>query len=227
MAEHVAAFWKGEPMIKMSVKGLAKFMMSSPAAQRKVLQDYKFPDEDEPKAMRLYYGEAVQSIKDFHLGQLPLNWLREQAERINQLASTVNGMGGTRLRNNVRALRQYTDSFASRRFTILGDLRLSLVFGSVRVTVVPELHVREGSREKIVKLDFAKTQPKEDLVKIIVQSMFEAFQVDQGSITASSVLYLDVARGAEYRGARVGSRLLTDIRAACNNIEALWDTITK
>lgn len=214
-------------MIKISVKGLAKFMVSSPAAQRKVLQDYKFPDEDEPKAMRLYYGEAVDCIKAYHLRQLPVNWLREQADRVNQLASTVGGMSETRLKNNVRGLRQYADNFARRQFTILGDLRLGLVFGGVRVTVVPDLHVREGSKEKIVKLDFAKAQPDEGLIKIIVQSMFEAFRVDQGSITPSSVLYLDVARGDEYRGARVGSRLLRDMRAACKNIEALWSTITK
>src|SRR5438552_2972289 len=105
-------------MIKMSVKGLAKFMVASPAAQRKVLQDYKFPDEDEPKAMRLYYGEAVDSIKAYHLRQLPVDWLLQQADRIGQLASTVNGMTRTRLRNNVRGLRDYADNFASRRLTV-------------------------------------------------------------------------------------------------------------
>ncbi len=214
-------------MIKISVKGLAKFMTSSAAAQRKVLQDYKFPNEDEPTAMRLYYGEAVDSIKAYYLRQLPLNWLREQADRISQLASTVNGMSATRLKNNVRGLRQYADNFGNRRFTILGDLRLALEFGSVKVTVVPDLHLREGTKEKILKLDFAKAQPDEEMVKVIVQSMFEAFRVNQGTITPSSVLYLDVARGDEYRGARVGSRLLTDIKAACKNIEALWGTITK
>ncbi|MDX6403865.1 MAG: hypothetical protein QOH70_1320 [Blastocatellia bacterium] len=214
-------------MIKISLKGLAKFMTSSPAGQRKVLHDYKFPNEDEPKAMRLYYGEAVDSIKTYHLRQLPVTWLREQADRISQLATTVTGMSETRLRNNVRGIRQYADNFASRRFTILGDLRLALAFDTVRVTVVPDLHVREGSREKIVKLDFAKAQPDHELIKIITQSMFEALRVGQGSITPSSVLYLDAARGDEHRGARVGSRLMTDIRAACQNIEALWGTITK
>jgi hypothetical protein len=61
-------------MIKIGVKGLAKFMTSTAAAQRKVLQDYKFPDEDEPKAMRLYYGEAVDSIRTYHGRELPVDW---------------------------------------------------------------------------------------------------------------------------------------------------------
>lgn len=214
-------------MIKISVKGLAKFMTSSPAAQRKVLHDYKFPDEDEPKAMRLYYGEAVDSVRAYHSGQLPVSWLREQADHISQLASSADGMKGTRLRNNVRGLRHYADNFSNRQLTVLGDLKLALMFDGVRVTVVPDLHVQEGSREKIIKMDFAKAQPEGELVKIIVQSMFEAFRVEQGSITPSAVLYLDVARGDEHRGARVGSRLFTDIKAACKNIEALWGTITK
>ncbi len=214
-------------MIKISVKGLAKFMTSSPAAQRRVLHDYKFPNEDEPKAMRLYYGEALDSIKSYHRRQLPVNWLRDQADTISQLAYSVNGMSRTRLKNNARGLRQYADNFASRQFAVLSDLRLALVFDNVRVTVAPDLHVREGTREKIVKLDFGKSEPQDSLVKIIVQSMFEAFRLDERSITPSSVLYLDVARGDEHRGARVGSRVLTEIRAACKNIEGLWGTITR
>jgi hypothetical protein len=137
-------------------------------------------------------------------------------------------MTGTRLKNNARGLRQYADNFGTHRFTILGDLRLELVFGNVRVTVVPDLHVREGAKEKIIKVDFAQAQLDEEMVRIIVQSMFEAFRsAYNGRITPSSVLYLDAARVDEYRGARVGSRLLTEIKAACKNIEALWDTITK
>lgn len=214
-------------MIKISVKGLAKYMRSGPAAQRKVLRDYKFPKEDEPKAMRLYYREALDSIRAYHGSQRPANWLREQGDRLSQLALLADGMSRTRLRNNVRALRHYADNFANRQFTVLDDLRLELTFDSVRVTVAPDLHVREASKEKIIKMDFGKSEPDGEMVKIIAQSMFEAFRVNRGSITPSSVLYLDVARGDEHRGARVGSRLLTDIKAACKNIEALWGTITK
>lgn len=177
--------------------------------------------------MRLYYGEALDAIKAYHRRQLPVTWLRDQADTISQLAYSVNGRTRTRLRNNARGLRQYADNFASRQFAILGDVRLALVFENVRVTVAPDLHVREGTRERIVKLDFGKSAPQGSLVKIIVQSMFEAFRDGRTSVTPSSVLYLHVARGDEHRGTRVGSRVLTDIKAACKNIEALWGTITK
>lgn len=214
-------------MIKISLTGLAKFMTLRPAAQRKVVHDYRYPDEDEPKAMRLYYLEAVDSIKAYHLNKHPAAWLHQQAERISDLAATVGGMTRSRLNNNARAVRQYAENFGARKFTILDDLKLALVFGNVRVTVIPDLHVRETNKEKIVKLGFSRTEPDGEVVIIISQSMFEAYRTAEGAITSSNVLYLDVARGIEHRGARVGARLMTDIRAACENIEALWDTIPK
>jgi len=214
-------------VIKISLTGLAKFMTSGPAAQRKVVHDYKYPDEDEPKAMRLYYLEAVDSIKAYHLNKHPATWLDQQAERIGELAATVSGMTRSRLNNNARAVRQYAQNFGARKFTILDDLKLALFFGSVRVTVIPDLHVREYKKEKIVKLGFSRSEPEGQLVRIVSQSMFEAYRTAEGAITSSNVLYLDVARGIEHRGARVGARLMTDIRAACENIEALWDTVAK
>ena len=42
-------------MIKLSVKGLADYMMASPAAQHTTLRDFKYPDKDEAKSRRLYY----------------------------------------------------------------------------------------------------------------------------------------------------------------------------
>ena len=44
-------------------------------------------------------------------------------------------------------------------------------------------------------------------------------------LTSSSVILLDIPRGEEHRGARMGARMRNDIEAACQNIEAIWDTI--
>jgi hypothetical protein len=53
-------------VIRISVKGLAKFIEGGPSAQRRVLREYKYPDEDEPSAMRLYYRDATDRIYAFH-----------------------------------------------------------------------------------------------------------------------------------------------------------------
>jgi len=180
-------------MIKISLTDLAKFMTSGPVAQRKVVHDYRYPDEDEPKAMRLYYLEAVDSIKAYYLNKHPSAWLHQQTERISDLVVTVGGMTRSRLNNNARAVRQYAENFGARKFTIIDDLKLALVFGNVRVTVMPDLHVREANKEKIVKLGFSRTEPDGEVVRIISQSMFEAYRTAEGAITSSNVLYLDVA----------------------------------
>lgn len=214
-------------VIKISVKGLAKFMTASPAGQRRVLRDFKFPDEDEPKAMRLYYGEAVDAVKAYHNGNQDRQWLLDQAGLLTDLATSLGGQSGVRLRNNSRAVKQYAENFHRRRFTVLGDLRLALMYGDVRVTIAPDLHVRERTKEKIIKLDFSNRAPEEGVIQVVSQCMFEAFRSEHGAITPSSVLYLAVSSGAEHRGARVGSRMQAEVRAACDNITALWDTITR
>ena len=212
-------------LIKISIKGLAKFMTATPSGQRKILRDFKFPDDSEPKAMRLYYGEAVDAIKAYHQKKHAKQWLLQQADLLAELGTSLGGMSTTRLRNNARGLRDYSDNFYGRRFEIKPDLRLNVMHNNVRVSVVPDLHVVEGSKEKIIKLDFAKGEADELQSRIISQFMFEAFRRTIGKITPSSVLYLHVSTGSEHRGARVGARLLTDMQAACDNISALWSTI--
>lgn len=214
-------------MIKISVKGLAKFMTATPSAQRRILKEFKFPDDDEPRAMRLYYGEAVDAIKAYHGNGHGRQWLLDQADELSNLGTLLGGQSTVRLRNNARGLRQYADNFYSRRFEVLPDLRLALVHDDVRITVAPDLHVTEAGKEKIFKLDFARRSPDEQLIKIVSQCMFEAFRKAQNSITPASVLYLDVANGTQHKGARIGARLLQDVKAACANISGLWGTITR
>jgi hypothetical protein len=212
--------------IKISVKGLAKFMTATPSRQRKILKEFKFPNDDEPRAMRLYYGEAVDAIKAYHKNNKDRQWLLDQADLCADLAGSLGGQSATRLRNNARALKQYADNFYRRKFEILSDVKLAINHSDVRVSVVPDLHVREGTKEKIIKLDFAR-EPDGEQAKIISQCMFEAFRQSHGPITPAAVLYLHVTSGQEIRGARAGSRLMSDFKAACENISALWDTITR
>jgi len=214
-------------MIKMSVKGLAKFMTASPSGQRRILREFKFPDEDEPRAMRLYYGEATDAIKAYHANGKARQWLHDQADALSQLAVSLGGQSAIRLRNNARGLRQYADNFSRRRFDVLPDLRMELVYEDVRITVVPDLHVSERGKEKILKLDFTSRTADAQVIRIVSQCMFEAFRTSHGSITSSSVLYLEVANGTEHHGARIGARLLGEVKAACDNINALWGTITQ
>lgn len=209
-------------MIPLTLSGLAKYMTATPANQRKILREFKYPNEDEPYAMRLYYREAREHIVGFHRNGREREWLLQRSHEIDRVGELNGGISATRLKHNSRVLRQYAKHFAERPFEVLDTLRLSLVFGDVRLSVVPDLHVRERGKEKIVKLDFGVRQPSEEVVKIISQCMFEAARGEVEDLTSSSALYLDVGRGTEHRGARAGARIRADIEAACETISAVW-----
>ena len=212
-------------MIRLSVKTLAKYMTASPASQRQILREAKFPNEDEPYAMRLYYREASERIAAYHRNKHEAEWLLKKAEDLVNLATLTGGPSGARLRHNGRALRQYNQHFSLRRFVVQTGCRLKLDIGDVRISIVPDLTVTEGGKEKLVRLDFSNSTPSSDLIKIVSQATYEAARGHVSNLTNTSVLYLDVPRGIEYKGARAGARTIREIEAACATISTVWDSI--
>jgi hypothetical protein len=212
-------------VIKISIRGLAKFMTSSPAGQRKALHDYKYPDEDGPIAMRLYYKDATDRIQAYHGSAHERDWLRAKVKDLTELAQLTPGRSGTRLRHNARALSLYERYFGDRALVPQGQLRLRLTVSGVVLTVTPDLYVLEKGKAKLIKLEFSKAPPNREIVKIVSQAMFEAARGHVPNLTSSSVAYFDVANGTEHRGARAGARTLREIEAACKSIESLWPGI--
>lgn len=212
-------------MIKLGVKGLAKFMTATFAQQRKVLRDYKYPDE-EGTAQAAYYRDAQNLVAEYHRLQRPTQWLRDKATILQTAAAGIGGRIGTRLRHNSRGINDYATHFAGKKYDVLPEHTFFLTFGDVRIGVRPDLHVRDNNRERFLKLEFAKDEPDERTIKIISQLMFEAALAAQLAVTSRDVLYIDVARGKAHRGARVGSRMKGELEAACANISALWNGIT-
>jgi len=211
-------------MIKIGVKGLAKFMTASSAGQRKVLRDYKFPD-DEGTAQAAYYREARDLVAEFHRHAHPTQWLRDKAAVLHSTAAALGGRVATRLRHNGRGLNDYATNFTPKAYDVLPEKKFYVTFSDIRVSVLPELHVREKDRERFLKLEFAKDEPDDETIKIVSQIMFEAALAAGVPVTSSDVVYVDVARGKTHKGARVGSRMRTEIEAACTNISAMWDSI--
>jgi hypothetical protein len=213
-------------VIKLSVKGLAKYMTSSPANQRRVLRQFKFPREDEPFAMRLYYRDACDRIRAYHKNEHDPEWLDEKADEFTGLAAVHSGSTAVRLRNNGRALRQYGQHFGHRPFEVIGEVPMTFEHANVRVTAGPDLFVRERGKVKAIKFDFSSGASSPEVVKVVSQCMYEAARGHIPGLSSTSILYLDVSRGLEHRGARAGARMLGEIHAACETISAVWDGIT-
>jgi len=211
-------------MVKISVKGLAKFMTSTPANQRKVLRDYKHPDP-EGNVQRVYYKEARDAILSYHKHGHDKRWLTSKARQLADQGTLLGGRAGKRFQHNARGLRGYAHYFADRRFELLAALRLQYSAAGVRISVTPDLHVVERRLEKVIKLEFSKEEPDPTVIRIINQAMFEAATAHGLDVTSSGVLVLDVPRGHVHKGARMGSRMKRELEAACQNIATLWPGI--
>jgi hypothetical protein len=214
----------GSGLISISVKGLAKYMTASATTARKVLRDFKYPD-DEGFVQAIYYHEARDRIVGFHRGGRTVDWLLNEATGLETLAANSSGRTKPRLSNNAAALREYATHFGSRRLVPLSDIRMEARYGGVRVTIAPDMHFKENGRSKIAKLEFSREPPDKRVVAIISQTMFEAALARAPGTNAGDVLYMDVPRGKLFRGARLGARLARDIESTCKNIEAIWPTI--
>lgn len=211
-------------MIRIGIKGLAKFMGGSPAQQRKVLKDHKYPDP-EGHAQATYYREAGDAIRAFHRYGRGVPWLAQQATDLEALSLGSMGQTKVRLGHNSRALDAYARHFGHKVFTILPVPKLGVSYSGVHINVLPDLHVEENGAEKIIRLEFLKEEPDPSLIRVTSQLLFEAQSAAGMGLSSSSVLYFDVQRGKVHKGARAGAHTLREVEAACKNIAALWDSI--
>lgn len=210
---------------RMSVHGLADFMVAKHARQREIVREHKYPDEDDARARIPYYREARERITAFHAGGLPSQWLLDQAASLHALAQTSARTTATRQRQNATILRSYAQHFANRRFQVLDRVKFEIQFGEIQISVFPDLQVREKGSTKLIKLGFNSDTPEPGFISVIAQTMFEAARLQRPRLTSSAVLFLDVRRGREHRGARLGSRTRSNIIAACETISDIWDRL--
>jgi hypothetical protein len=211
-------------MIKISVKGLAKFMTSGSVGQRSVLKNFKFPDP-QGAVQAAYYSEARRAIEEFHESENDAASIVEEVKKLSEKAYSASENSRVRIEHNIRALQSYLNIFGTENFTILPCPRLSLIHNSVSVGSTPDLCARYKGRRKLIKLDLGTRSPDPKVVNIVLQVIFEAAQLANLSIEPRDVLYLDVPGETIHRTAKTRSRLKKEIEAACENIEALWPSI--
>src|SRR3990170_2299232 len=109
-------------MIRISVKGLAKYMTSGPAGQRRILKNFKEP-HPYGEVMFKYYAEAREAIRNYHRGNNDPSTLVSEARRLTALAERADGSKKTRLEQNVEAIVSYLKHFSGRKFKVLSTPR--------------------------------------------------------------------------------------------------------
>ena len=211
-------------MIKISLKGLAKFMVGTSTQQRKILRDFKYPDP-EGTAQAVYYREARDIIEAFHGTGNDLAWLNEQAALLKNYASMASERSASRLTNNARALKMYGQHFGKRNFEILPPFKSRLEIEGVIISIYPDLHVYEGISERIIKLEFGKDLLGPLIPKIICQAMNEATKLKGNTLKGNCINCFEVVTGTMYNSSPSTSRLMRNIEDACRNICAIWSTL--
>jgi hypothetical protein len=208
------------------LKGLANFMAAAPARQRTILRNFKYP-KPEGAAQAQYYSRARQTIAAYHRHRRPHEWLEHQAEQLLiSAADAPTEAASIKRKSNARAVFDYSKTAWSRKTVdVLPDADLEFTYGTVRVSANPDLTIRVVGRTKLLKFDFAPKAPDEKVIKVMCQGLYQAAVGAQIVTGTADVTYFDVGRAVEYHGARAGSRLISDIEAACENIEAIWPTL--
>ena len=212
-------------MIRLSVRGLAKYIVSSPSAQLKVLQDFKYPKADEPFAMRTFYIDALRAIAAFHRDRHSTDWLRSIAGTLGEQSRSESGSGARRLAQNARAITQYQQYFSTRSFDVLQPPRLRLIQENVTISVAPDLYVMESGRAKMIKFQYGGKELSDQAIKVITQCLLTAAKKAGHEMSANSVSYLDLPRGVAHTAPRSGARVWRDIDAACRTIALVWEAI--
>jgi hypothetical protein len=211
-------------MIKISVKGLAKFMTSGSVGQRNVLRNFKFPDP-EGGVQAVYYSEARLTIKEFHESGNNPSSIVSEVKKLTEKAYQANPKSRIRIEHNIRALRQYLKIFGGLPFKVVPSPKLALVQGDVSIGATPDFCAKHKGTKKLVKLDLGTKPADPKVVKIILQVIYEAAKGGIPNLEPRDVLYLDVPGEKIHKTAKTKSRLTKEIQAACQNIEALWPSI--
>lgn len=208
-------------MIRLTAKGLAKYMTSGAASQRKILRDYKFPDP-EGAVQAKYYSEARRVIEQYHDEGNDASVIASAVDLLHTKASRESGKKQDRLMNNIRALESYLRNFGKRKLTVLVTPNLKYTHGQVIVSAYPDLYVKDGDRHKIIKLDMGKEIQKPQSIRIVLQITYAAAQRENLPVTPKDVIYVEVEHGAQHSGVPGRARVMRDIEAACQTIEDIW-----
>ena len=209
---------------RVTLTGLAKFMMASSSQQRKILLNYKYP-KPEGSAQAKYYRDTYRILHSFHSRGHNVSWLLAQADFLAATPAAVD-RSAHRIDRNVAAIRRYAKYFGSRSLHSHKETpRLTISYAGLLIKATSDVFASESRFDRLIKYQFAQSDDPRQHAKILCQVMLEAAQQAGLSLRSSAIRVWDCQTGHEYQLARVGARLKSDIEASCQAIVALWPTL--
>jgi hypothetical protein len=207
----------------LTAAGLASFITADPLAQRRTLQEFKYP-EPEGDGRAMYYREATAGIRSALQSRSPEVMLRTRALDLERSVGPGEQISG-RIANNVRALRSFADIVSSRTFVLQAGRHLAHVHSGVTIRATPELFVVENGTLKLIKLLFREQVPTVLAANAVRKTIWMAGRDAGLSLAPSQVLYLHVQTGRALGTNAPHRRLEQVIDAACDSVAAIWPTL--
>jgi len=209
--------------LKLTAPGLADYMLSNESKRRRILQNYKYPDETEPRVKILYYREARDKILEYHREKKNQCWLECEAAKLLNLSANENNLRRkSRLKNNARSLCSYANHYTPNSIELLSRMRQSIVLHGVKISITPEIYGLLNNKETLIKLDFGENPHPSPYSQIICQLFYKALTDGGRILPFSSCLVRQIETNTDFKKAGPRKRIMTDISAACQNIEAIW-----
>ena len=119
--------------IEMTVNGLATYMLLSPARQRKILKDFKYP-EPEGRVQAHYYREAYRILWEFYNKGHSTMWLMDEAAYLDSLVADPREPYQKRIKHNARTLQTFAKRFGNRKITGIEPGR-SLIYSDAGLSI--------------------------------------------------------------------------------------------
>jgi hypothetical protein len=219
----------------ISVNKLAEFIDAKAARQRQILRDQKFPTDYKG----MYYREAAETIGTVIASNLENTSIIEKA--IASLEQQNPDKIGTqrRIQANIDALETFE--------AMLDDIDLKgakpslgahnppkLVIQNVEISIRPEIVLTGTGKNKqplvgALKLHFPRTFPLGDsagYVSAMLREYATSFLSNDGEAHGPFCPVIDVGSKLVCPGVKSVIGRMNDVRAACQNIVALWPSIT-
>ena len=220
---------------RISVNKLGEYVVASGTRQRSILRDQKFPGIG-----GMYYAEAARAVSSCLASSLEDTSEITQAIRILEQKSTDKVGALRRISANIDALESFEailDDIDMRGATAeLGEQKPEkLVIHGVEISVRPEIILRgagKSGKKQVgaLKVHFPRTFPLTNVSAGYVAAVLQRYVgdklIDDEIVAPTYCFVIDVGSRTVHSSVKATAARLKAIESDCQNIAAIWPTIT-
>jgi hypothetical protein len=215
--------------VRIGATGVAECISKGLSPRRSMLRPFKYNKSGEGAGRSAYYQYALNAIRQFHRSGNSRTVLRDARRSMDSLASdpSLSHLQRTKLLRNADAIATYQKIYGDRQFELLPRHRLQLKIAGVTITAQPDLWVREGTIEVIIKIGVHKKKQPELFMELMLHILRKAAIATGYKVRARNVAFLDITSGDERIAKLPLSYFNKKLASTCREIEQIWPDITQ